>query len=763
MKIRANSLIFEYKNMKFFYLSITKIAFVFLLIIPSIVLSQLTNQKRIASDSASNKHNVILPEVKAGFGFDSSNSRIKDLVKTQIRKFNLTGTANLESYASSFQNPRVLSEAKYIRFSSYNSLDLFGLPFTSDIYYTTEQNILFNSNHISFSFDKQRFIDQNLRKSNEKIQLAKQKLDYKQYQTVLLDKSRHQLEEQKKQLSASQKEYENQLRTTAQKEKDNQIIRASDSLVNSNGNMFTKVLSYEDSIRNEKDGLLNEINMKRLMADTHRINRKYKHVSNKLDSANLKYQKYKQQYTKDSAKLADFLEMHNKPDQKLGKWLDDNKRPTLSKIFGNVNDFNIGSFVSMVHPMSNYGMNTRGLQLGYSIDNLELSLNAGKTIPNDIFSYSRSSGSFDRNALSLSAEYPMSENHNVMIFGHHIYDPKIKRTKESKEAYVNSVYGFAAESQIIEKVKLKGNLAKSRFYVSNRTGITGEVKVKPHITSFRSQSSYDLEAVSGITNTTELEAKYSYVGPNYRNLGNPFMRVNFLEYRAKLKQGFFNRQIKTTLFYKQLSDNPLKVNETTNTTSGYGFSIRSRFKNRKLPNFNFHISPYEQGNNHPDSLFRVNNQFQLMMGGITYFRQIKSIGINIGVFGSNSVSQLSDSFLASVNTVNGNFDLTLGTNLTIGGGFTAIRSKPYVDSSHVDVYQLRVNYKLGKRMSIGTDAFMSDYASGSYRKGAKLQFRFAAGKGFNITLQTGYDKYFRLWGIENADAWSGLLRLQMRF
>ncbi len=308
-----------------------KIAFVFLLIIPSIVLSQLTNQKRIASDSASNKHNVILPEVKAGFGFDSSNSRIKDLVKTQIRKFNLTGTANLESYASSFQNPRVLSEAKYIRFSSYNSLDLFGLPFTSDIYYTTEQNILFNSNHISFSFDKQRFIDQNLRKSNEKIQLAKQKLDYKQYQTVLLDKSRHQLEEQKKQLSASQKEYENQLRTTAQKEKDNQIIRASDSLVNSNGNMFTKVLSYEDSIRNEKDGLLNEINMKRLMADTHRINRKYKHVSNKLDSANLKYQKYKQQYTKDSAKLADFLEMHNKPDQKLGKWLDDNKRPTLSK------------------------------------------------------------------------------------------------------------------------------------------------------------------------------------------------------------------------------------------------------------------------------------------------------------------------------------------------------------------------------------------------------------------------------------------------
>jgi len=70
-----------------------------------------------------------------------------------------------------------------------------------------------------------------------------------------------------------------------------------------------------------------------------------------------------------------------------------NKRPTLSKIFGNVNDFNIGSFVSMVHPMSNYGMNTRGLQLGYSIDNLELSLNAGKTIPNDIFSYSRSSGS----------------------------------------------------------------------------------------------------------------------------------------------------------------------------------------------------------------------------------------------------------------------------------------------------------------------------------------------------------------------------------
>ena len=725
----------------------------------------------VSSDSLKNQASQKFAGSISNLKSPMDSFSFKDKFNATIRRTNLNGYATLESFMTSFQNPRVLSESKYVRFSSFSNLDLFGLPFTADIYYTTEENTLFNSNHFSVSFDNQRFMDNNTQNYKQNIEQAKTKLDYKQYQTVLLEKSQKELEKQKADLEANQKEYENKLSNLAQKERErvsdsiegDRLKGVNDTFMDSLNTYNLPSRAYSDSVEQKREAVRNEIARRRLMADTHRLAKRCHAISKKLDSANLKYQELKQEFGEDSAKLASMIETYNDPKAMATAWLGEQKQSKLAKVMSNVSDFNIGNFTSMNHPLSTYGMTSRGLQIGYDVGKTNIGLDIGKTIPNDLSSYDRTNSSFDRNVAALSISTVPNKRLTATVFGHYLFDPKEKRTKEDKQAFVNTVYGTELESQILKNLRLKGNLAKSKFFVSNRTGISGEKKVEPYFTSFRSQSAYDLEAVSNVSKSTELEAKYSYVGPNFRNLGNPFMRVNFLEYRASLKQGLFKRQIRAKVFYKQLSDNPLKVNETTNTTSGYGFSISSRFKNRKLPNFNFQISPYEQGNNHPDSLFRVNNQFQLIMGGITYFRQIKSVGINAGVFGSNSVSQLSDSFLASVNTINGYLDLSLGQNLTIGGGITAIRSKPYMDSSHVDVYQLRINYKLGKRVSIGADAFMSDYASGSYRKGAKLQLGIQAKKGLSITLQSGYDKYFRLWGIEDAEAWSGLLRVVQRF
>lgn len=677
--------------------------------------------------------------------------------------FKLNGTASMESYSSSFQNPRNLSEAKYIRFSSYSNVSIFTLPFVADVYYTTEKNSLFNSNHFSIRFDKQSFEQSLTQKYQQNLKVSKQELDYTQYQTALLDKSKAALEQQKASLAGKQAEYKTRLEDQLEKEKNQQLKKGRDSLDLLEDEFKNKGLSYRDSLQQKRERVQTKMEQKRLAADTHRLAKKYRLVSKKLDSVHLKYQKYREKFSEDSAKMADFIQAYNDPVSKAGLWLGAKKESGMSRVLSAVNDFSIGNFISSNHALSTFGLNARGLQTKFSLAKAEVGLDVGKAMANDLSSYQRSNGSFDRNAVAVRLDYPIHKKLNSILFAHHIFDPKQKRSKDNKQAWVNSVYGLELNYLVLKQAAITINAAKSAFDVSNRIGIDGEVDVKPYIHSFQSQSAYDFSIQSEITKTTELDATYSFVGPKYRNLGNPFMRVNFLEYKAKLKQGWIKNQIKTAVFYKQLSDNPMKINETTNTTSGYGFSVQSRFKNRKLPNFTFQISPYEQGNNHPDSLFRVNNQFQLMMGGMSYFTQIKAVGINAGIFGSNSVSQLSDSFLAGVHTISGNVDFTLGQKLAIGSGFTAVRSKPFVDSSHVNIYQCRVHYALSRNARIGTEAFLSDYASGSYRKGVKLQGSYATKKGLSITLQTGYDRYFKLWGIDNAEAWSGLLKLQQRF
>jgi hypothetical protein len=741
----------------------------FLLLFSPSIQAQISQKNDIKNQSCSEKDslkNQLRTECKSIVPikpFDSNTLKCNGLFNAAIDKLHVKGITTLESYYSTFQNPRVISEPQYIRFSAYNSIDLFGLPFTSDVYYTTEINNIYNSNHFSLKFDKQKFSDQKTAIYKQKIESAKSKLNYKQYQTVLIEKGKNELEKEKGEIEGKQKDYELKLIQLAAEEQQRVTDMAKDSIKSPSSKLNSSPAFLTDSLNNQRDKQRNEIARLGLMADTHKLAQQYISISRKVDSAILLYQKYKNDYSEDSAKIADILNAQNNPNGLMSLWIGENQENGINKFISKVKVFNIGNYTAIVNPLSAYGLNARGVEAGFDLGKIDIGLNFGKTIPNDFSNYSRTTSSFDRNIGALSITTELNKRLTATLFGHYIYDPKEKRTKENKEAYRNSVYGLAVESQILRNVKLNGNIGKSNFDISNRTGLSGEVKVEPYIQSFQSSSAYDLEIQTKLSKSTDADAKYTYVGPNYRNLGNPFMRVNFIEYRAKVKQGIFKNQIKTSLFYKQLQNNPMRINEITNTTSGYGFSVQSRFKNKKLPNFNFQISPYEQGNNHPDSLFRVNNQFQLMVGGLTYFTQVKTIGVNIGVFGSNSVSQFSDTFFASVNTINCNIDLSFGRNFSLGGGYTSIRAKPYIDSSQVDVYQLRLNYKLGNKLSLGSDIFISDYANGSYRYGEKIQLSYTAYKGLNITLQGGYDKYHQLWGIENAEAWSGMLRLAKQF
>src|SRR5690606_20919711 len=122
-------------------------------------------------------------------------------------------------------------------------------------------------------------------------------------------------------------------------------------------------------------------------------------------------------------------------------------------------------------------------------------------------------------------------------------------------------------------------------------------------------TAYNVGVKKSIKNKVELEGVFKQVGAGFRAVGSPFLSVNFREYEMKYQHVLFKGRIKAEANYEELRDNISGFNINTNRMKGYGLKLSTSFA--KLPNIIFSHAPYQQGNNHPDSLYRTNNQFSI--------------------------------------------------------------------------------------------------------------------------------------------------------
>ena len=174
------------------------------------------------------------------------------------------------------------------------------------------------------------------------------------------------------------------------------------------------------------------------------------------------------------------------------------------------------------------------------------------------------------------------------------------------------------------------------------------------------------------------------------------------------------------------------------------------------------LSPYEQGNNHPDSLFRINSKFSILTAGMTY-RKGKRTKYFLMVYGSQSRMQFTDTFFAIVRTLSVSQDLSIGKKLTVGMGSTFTRTFPSVDSTQANIHQARINYKIGKSTSISLNGFSSQFLNGAYRRGGSFTVSAPTGKHLKISIKAGYDHYYKLWGVDNKEAFWGLGKIEYLF
>lgn len=666
-----------------------------------------------------------------------------------------SGRTSFESYYTTFQNPRVLTEKQYLRIQGSNSVKLLGIPLLVDYYHTSENQSLYNSSYFKVQFDYQTYI--NGIKEDWKKTLNST--------TQQLNADKIQKQQESKLQSAVSQQMDN---LTKQKSKLTDLLAEKQLAYNQKYSGIGDSLEsgITDSINrrvlNNTQSAQDSLSILRLKADTSRIARKIDELSDIYQKISAKKVQLDSAIAKDSAQLLHYKELLSDPQAHATQWLRSKNLPSGLVFLSSLRDFKIGMTQPVIHPYSIYGIGIKGFQTSYSTKNGDLTLASGKAIVSDLSNYSRNIKEFDRFFLAAQYKFDITSNLRITVFGHHSRDPEDKFTKDGRTAFQNSNIGLGAIYRFRKGPELQWDAVTSWFRSLNTTVVNYSTPGNSTISGSDirlASSAAMLSAQQNITKWMDLSATAQFVGPRFRNLGNPFMRTNFLEEQVKSKFRVLKEQLSITGFYKRFADNPLKYSEVTNITSGYGLSFQTRFKNRQLPNFNGSVSPYEQGNNHPDSLFRANSRYSVITAGMTY-RTGRRIKYSLMAFGSQSNMQFNDSFSALVRTLTVSNDLMIGKNLSLGLSSTFMRTYPAVDSSQANIHQARLSYRLGKFTTITATGFYAQYQNGAYRKGGSLIISTPAGKHIRLSLRAGYDHYYKLWGLGDKEAFWGVGRVE---
>jgi len=695
---------------------------------------------------------------------DSSHSLI-----SRIPKPTYQARLGIEGYHTSFQNPRVLSEPQYLRINGNASVTWFRMPLLVDFYHTSENQTIYNSNYIKIRFDYETYINGIKQGWQKRWQESTSKLNADQLQKQQTDKAQAALEKQKGELSEKQEKLNKNLEEKMKSYQNQYALKADSLLYNYKDSFKESWNSQQDSaknkFRNKEQQQKDSANLERLRQDSQRIAERIQEIERKQQEYKEKRQQYDSIITADSAKLVYYQKLLEDPQGNAGAWLKEKGFSKQLVAFSYLKDFQIGVVNPLIHNYSISGIGIKGFTTAVKVGRSEWNLTGGKAIVSDLNYYNRTNSKYERFILAASYKYRINKNMEVLFFAHHAKDPENKFTKENRTAFRNSNYGM----QIIANPKnlvLIDASAASSHYQSLNTAIRnvsypggGSLSVFDYKIA---RSAYMIRLEKAVTKWLSLEVSDHYVGPGFKNLGNPFMRTNFREQKIKSKLSLFQDQLSITAFYKSLRDNPIGLSEITNRTSGYGLSLQTRFKNKKLPNLNASVSPYEQGNNHPDSLFRVNSKFSIMTAGLTWRMSKARFKYFLLIYGSQSEMRFNDTFMAKVQTLSFNQDFVFGKHLTFGAGGNFVRTYPAIDSTQVNIWQARMGYLTNKGANLMLNAQYAQYLNGAFRKGAALSVAVPVGKRYRLVAKAGYDHYYRLWGIGDQKAFSGLVRMEIR-
>ena len=667
----------------------------------------------------------------------------------------LSGSIISESYATNYLDPYTRSESFYTRVYGSPSIELMDLPFNLNFYYTSEDNSYYNSNYISLDFDLNRY-RQNLRsKAEEKIndQLEAKKKSISDLTDVSKAKQiieKRIAQEKSKALNLQhdlkmpqfdtsilmnqgrikQQELEKGLDSTISQKKDSLGGLANDSLISNALLRKEKVMDSLSQIQNRIEKYESQLsNLEQKYSKLKSIDKSIK------DSIGLLQKQYRSQ---------DFIEAKLKK-TKLGS--------KFTKVISKVNKFNLGLTSPMLSEYTLNGIPVKGINLSWALPSHNFEIAVGKTFRSEYNTYGleQPQAVFERNVVGFKSEQKFGKNKDKIISLTSVSFYDDKNVESPKQ---NFLHALDFESKISKRMYVTLSLNHSIYKQEELENVHVELLEGGTIAPDKFQGFKDHFAVEGgleyqVSKNINLETSYKRISPEYVTLGNPFLRNNFHELDVKAKTKLFKRKITLSSFFKRYEDNITGLSKYTNHLSGYGITARSNFK--KSLNFQFQHTPYQQGNNNPDSLFRTDNQLEVTSFNIIYNKIVKSnVLTSVLTFVNSTID-----FNAGEQQVNNTMYLS-STNysskkLNLNATFSRNLTGPSIDTLNFWGVRLGLSQKNGKIVNYAISSFYDGFDSGAFRHRSTLQARFNILPKLETTLSGEYGQIKGLYGLNEKD------------
>ena len=669
-----------------------------------------------------------------------------------------TGRIGIETFHTNFQNPRILTQPTYLRLSTRQTISIAGIPLGLEGFYSSEPQSVYSSNFLRFYLDKDA-----LRSNMETQKQAALSEVRKQADQVrsAIDGKKRQLSEWQSRTNQAEDELATrkaELRAQQAQWQQRYEISGLTEITDTMGGI--NLPTTHPDYRNQR--AMDSVKLSYLKLDTQQLHLYIGDVQEKISSYQQQLSRLDSMYQADTTKIGQFKRSYGHNRTNGNSLAAEAISSRAEKTLSGFSQMQIGSAQVLIHPYSLNGTSMRGINVSYRFARLEAEIAAGTIQSVGIMQFDRNRIPFHRGAGAFKLTTELM-GLKTGFFGHLIQDFAKAAASTGNDAFYNHVLGVSAEGILKSRTTVELSAATAGFRIeSSRVRQVVYTAAPPVLRAGLNNKAYRIRIEQQLGKGISTELLTQSAGAGFRNLGNPFMRSRFEEHSLKLKGSLLSGRLQLAGFYKRFHDNPGKLEGVTNLNQGYGVSLQTRFKRKRMPNLSFSLSPYEQGNNHPDTLLRVNSRLNLMTAGVSWRLQRHSFQYSLHSIGSSSAMYLSDALIVGMKNLSILQDLTLGGGFSFGLTSTFTRTTPGVDSTESNTWQVRTAWS-GKGMQLMAQGHYAQFLNGSYRRGLSLIFGKGIGSKMRISIKTGYDEYYRLWGLGEQTAWHGMLRAEIRW
>lgn len=678
--------------------------------------------------------------------------------------FSIGGTVRSESYATTAQNPLVRSEKMYSRLYLSPTITVLGLPFTSNFFFTTEANNTYKNNFFSIRFDveamRRKAAEQVQNQVNEarkldrlrQVDLQKYGMEQQRYEQEL-DRLKQQRPDLKEMEEAIRKQTEAKVREQLEQEKQELEEKIKNLPEEERKKLEAQYQQKKDSMMAAyKQGAMDSLSALKDGKDTAVMNR-YMRLQSKIDQVKAKKKEIEDLRQMDSAGLLKDARNVRDPDQIRKMAQDKLPGKELLQSILSIDRFGIGLVNPQYSEFTLFAASVKGLDIGINKDKYFYDLTLGKTTRQFLGPFSGTKPVYDRyiGVVRLG----IGELKGQFIAAEYLYAFDDKITDPQQPMVKNGVLNVSGRINFLHKMSLEANAAQSTYKESFVKLENIVANPAARVLGPEANMAYQGKLTQTVSKNIKLDASIRQTGAGFRTVGNPFLRRNFREAQFNYEQQMLKNRIKLTAFYKEMRDNLSETNIATNRMKGYGLKLSTAFE--KYPNLMLSYSPYQQGNNHPDSLYRTNNQFAVTTAMLTYKKQYKTLQWNMILNYTRSAMQISGrgnvayQLYSAVNT------LQIGQRHTFVTTCLANITTPFVDSLNSRSVQVMHNYLATKKLSLGWTGEYTRYLNGALKAGGGLQATANLMRNLSVGLVARYDKIHHLWRLADADVFTGKL------